>query len=216
MKNIDNRSKDSSGLVVKNTDSVPEGTVNLYYTISRVNTLIESNSNYKNAESLFSAPISGPGVLPGGLLSFDGAIWQVTNNLRLHDGDDVRTAGDYSFPAATNATIGPRSLAKLSGNQIFANINIPVDGMRGFIELFITARDDVSGAMYQNNCSFFYENNAGTVTFDIVNGFYSSAFTMAVVGTTIELHLTTVNAATVTFTMKYQSVTGAGLTIVTF
>ena len=213
MKNIDNKTNEATGLVVKNTDSVPEGSVNLYYTASRVNTLIANEPNYKNAEFLFTKPLSGPAIVPGSLLSFDGAIWQVTSNLRLHNGDDVRTAGDYAFPAATHAFIGPRSIDKIAGNQLVTSISIPTDGMRGYIELFITARDDVTVDMYQNNRAFFYENNAGVVTANYISGFYSAAFTMPIVGTTIEIRLTTTNAATITLSARCQSVTGAGVTL---
>ena len=207
-KNIDNRNKVATGISVSSTDSVPEGSQNLYHTDLRVNTLIEDHPDYKNAESLFLAPISGPGLFGGQVLNYDGAIWQVSSNLRLNNGVVTCTGGDYAFPAATKISFGPFVLAKPAGLAPVLTIGVPVTGSAGYAGLFITALDTVSGAMYQDTLGFFYQNIAGVVTITEVSGFYSAEYTHVIVGTDIIVRLNTVNIADSAISGTLQSVAG--------
>jgi hypothetical protein len=207
-KNIDNRNKVATGISVSSTDSVPEGSQNLYHTDLRVNTLIEGHPDYKNAESLFLAPISGPGLFGGQIMNYDGAVWQVSSNLRLNNGNIVTTGGDYAFPAATKISFGPFALAKAAGTAPVLTIGVSVTGSAGYAELFITARDTVTAALYQDSLGFFYQNIAGVVTITEISGFYSAEYTHVVVGTDVIVRLNTVNIADTSISGNLQTVSG--------
>jgi hypothetical protein len=213
-KNIDNRNAIVTGISVSSTDSVPEGVTNLYYTASRVNSLIGTDPNYKNAESIFLSPISGPALFGGQMLIYDGTVWQVTSNMILNNSDLTVSAGSYAFPNAIYGRLGPRSIVKLAGNIKIAEIDVAVVSASGYIELFITAEDTITNDMYQNCDKFFYKNNAGTTSATVVSGFHSSEFSLVPVASKLEVYLNTVNDANVTITMTFQTVQGAAPSII--
>ena len=81
-KNINNFTE-GGGISVSSTDSVPEGVNNLYYTSARSTAAIGSDPNYKNAESLFLVPMTGPSTIGGQILISDGAIWQLSKSAKV-------------------------------------------------------------------------------------------------------------------------------------
>ena len=121
------------------------------------------------------------------------------------------TAGPAATPNAYYSRVGPINYSKASGNQKVLTITTGA-GDAGFITLFITARDDVTGTKYQSSHEFFYENVATTLTETFVRGFQSTDFTRSVSGEDFDIELNTTNAATVTVTLTYQTVTGSDLT----
>lgn len=209
-KNINNLPT-SGGSNIKNTDFLPEGATNLYYTTTRASTAIATDPNYKNAESLFLIPMNGPANNAGQVLVYDGTFWQPTNNLDLNNSKLTVSAGSAITPDAYYSRIGPISYNKATGLQKIASFDIPNNGMSGYISLFITAKD-AGNVMYQNSDGFFYDNTAGTVTTSYVSGFHSIAFTRTITGTTIEINLNTALTATCTVTVEYQTATGENIT----
>lgn len=211
MKNIDNATP-GVDFQLADTDNLPEGSVNLYFTISRTIDALKYDSSYKNAESIFGIPIDGPSTQGGQILVSDGVTWNTTNQLILNNSDLTVSTGAYSAPNAYYGRYGPRSFQKAIGNQkvltVFTTLN-----SSGYIEFFINAREPTSGAKYHMHQSIDYENN-GVLTITALAGFHSPEYTLTVLGDTIEVRLNTpLDVARTSVTMTYQTITGANISI---
>jgi len=212
VKNINNESSVAGGLAVGSTDDLPEGATNLYYTDARALAAVSADLGWQNATSIHSIPIVGPTTGGGQILISDGTQWSAENNLLLNNSNLTVTAGAYATPDAYYSRIGPVVYNKASGNVKVLTINTTAPNT-GIILLFVTARDDITGTLYQSSHEFFFENAATVLTETFIRGFQSADFTRSVAGEAFELELNTTNAATVTVTMMYQTVTGANLTV---